>query len=141
MSAISSITKLTCRDACNIAPQNLAPLQVFRAVQQLIIVKDLPYDLDDILRETGDRWEMLGQMPWVTKLDIGVVQVLLAASTNNYTSLLKGVQLMVQLVSVRLSFLFDAMAGDLVDVFGRVAEMTSSSSFAHMRELDIKCHF
>ena len=141
LTAVNSVTKLICMDTHDIFyPPNLTPLLSFTALQHLRINADLCY-----IRK--DRWEKLGLMTWVTKLDIGWFSVTtIHSGVERYSlawdcaALLKVLRAMTQLSSLELSLGFDSSPRD-PDVTVVVAEMHSLSSLACLKELSIVCDF
>lgn len=125
---INSIVKLTCWNN-SYTPSTLSTLQVFTALQHLVITE---HSL--CLMDLGP----LISLTWVTKLDIGYL-LLRSPSTvsESFASLLEAVAAMTQLVSLKLSFLVACSKRKVFKVLAALGP--SFFGLVHLRELSVLC--
>ena len=136
LTALSSITKLTCRDG-RFVTHDLTPLQSFTALQHLVIIKDKPRASHIPHGNAVGMWEGLGVLTGVKKLDIGWIWVE-ASHEWGYVLLLDALGAMMQLASLRLSLqITSRIETDAIEV---LAELPSLSRLKRLHKLSIVCH-
>ena len=119
LTAINSVTKLTCRDESTWTAHKLTPLHSFTAVQHLILITRQP------CLEGEHCWEEFGLMTWLTKLEVKWVYVRPCFDWG-YASLWKALRAMTQLACLRLSFWVKAASGHDSGVLAEVNSLSTS---------------
>ena len=137
LTAVNSITKLTCKDAA-ILPlsrmRRLTPLQSFTALQHLVL--QIKCHTHNTVNPHGyDPWKILGGM---TRLDIGWISVEIF-DDQGFVWLLKTLRTMLQLTSLKLSF--RVVPESSFQATNVLTAMRSLLCLVCLKELSILCHF
>ena len=129
LTAINSVTKLTCRNGSRWRAHKLTPLHSFTAVQHLVLINSQP------CLEGEHCWETLGLMTWLTKLDVKWIYVRRFLDWG-YASLLKALRAMTQLACLRLSFWMITTSGH--DKVLAEVKSLSTSGVVSLQEIGVE---